>query len=56
MHRRCATSISARAGERMLRVASQRLQLSARALHRALKLARTITDLADAEHIAAPNF
>jgi magnesium chelatase family protein len=35
--------------------AAQRLQLSARAFHRVLKLARTIADLADAEVIAAPH-
>ncbi len=35
--------------------AAQRLQLSARAFHRVLKLARTITDLAGAEQIAAPH-
>jgi magnesium chelatase family protein len=33
----------------------QRLQLSARAFHRVLKLARTIADLAGAETIAAPH-
>jgi predicted ATPase with chaperone activity len=37
-----------------LRAAAQRLQLSARAFHRVLKLARTIADLAEAETIAAP--
>jgi magnesium chelatase family protein len=35
--------------------AAQRLQLSARAFHRVLKLARTIADLADADVIAAPH-
>ena len=39
----------------LLRAATQRLQLSARAFHRVLKLARTITDLAEAEVIAAPH-
>ena len=39
----------------LLRAASQRLQLSARAFHRVLKLARTIADLAGAETIAAPH-
>ena len=37
----------------LLRAAMQRLQLSARAFHRVLKLARTIADLADAEHISS---
>ncbi len=35
--------------------AAQRLQLSARAFHRVLKLARTIADLAEADTIAAPH-
>ncbi len=39
----------------LLRAAAQRLQLSARAFHRVLKLARTIADLAEAETIAAPH-
>jgi magnesium chelatase family protein len=39
----------------LLRAAMQRLQLSARAFHRVLKLARTIADLAGAEQIAAPH-
>ncbi|MDI3339319.1 MAG: YifB family Mg chelatase-like AAA ATPase [Sphaerobacter sp.] len=39
-------------GERLLRAAMQQLSLSARAYHRVLKLARTIADLAGAEHIA----
>jgi magnesium chelatase family protein len=39
----------------LLKAATQRLQLSARAFHRVLKLARTIADLADAEQIAAPH-
>jgi magnesium chelatase family protein len=39
----------------LLRAAAQRLQLSARAFHRVLKLARTIADLAEAEIIAAPH-
>jgi magnesium chelatase family protein len=33
----------------------QRLQLSARAFHRVLKLARAMADLADAEVIGAPH-
>ncbi len=43
------------AAQPLLRAASQRLQLSARAVHRVLKLARTIADLAGAEVIAAPH-
>ncbi len=39
----------------LLRAASQRLQLSARAFHRVLKLARTIADLAEADVIQAPH-
>lgn len=39
----------------LLRAAAQRLQLSARAFHRVLKLARTIADLAGADQIAAPH-
>jgi magnesium chelatase family protein len=39
----------------LLRAAAQRLQLSARAFHRVLKLARTIADLAGAETITAPH-
>ncbi len=42
------------AAQPLLRAASQRLQLSARAFHRVLKLARTIADLAGSEAIAAP--
>ena len=43
------------AAQPLLRAAAQRLQLSARAFHRVLKLARTIADLADDETIAAPH-
>ena len=43
------------AAQPLLRAASQRLQLSARAFHRVLKLARTIADLAGSEAIAAPH-
>ncbi len=43
------------AAQPLLRAATQRLQLSARAFHRVLKLARTIADLAGAEIIAAPH-
>jgi magnesium chelatase family protein len=39
------------AGDRLLRSAVQQLQLSARAYHRVLKLARTITDLSSEDHI-----
>ncbi len=41
------------AGKNLMRTAMSRLQLSARAYHRVLKLARTIADLADAEVINA---
>jgi magnesium chelatase family protein len=41
------------AGERLLRAAMQQLHWSARAYHRVLKVARTIADLATAEHVAA---
>jgi magnesium chelatase family protein len=37
-----------------MRAAMRQLQLSARAFHRVLKLARTIADLSGSEHIA-PN-
>jgi magnesium chelatase family protein len=43
------------AAEPLLKAATQRLQLSARAFHRVLKLSRTIADLAGAEVIAAPH-
>jgi magnesium chelatase family protein len=43
------------AAQPLLRAAAQRLQLSARAFHRVLKLARTIADLAEAETIGAPH-
>jgi magnesium chelatase family protein len=39
------------AGQRLLQAAMRQLQLSARAYHRVLKLARTIADLAGAEEI-----
>ncbi len=39
------------AGRSLLRAAMQQLQMSARAFHRVLKLARTIADLAGAENI-----
>lgn len=38
-------------GQALLRTAVRQLNLSARAYHRVLKLARTIADLADSEHI-----
>lgn len=41
------------AGEALLRAAMQQLHWSARAYHRVLKVARTIADLAGAEHVAA---
>jgi magnesium chelatase family protein len=40
-------------GEKLLKAAMQQLQLSARAFHRVLKLARTIADLAGSDIIAA---
>jgi magnesium chelatase family protein len=39
----------------LLKAAMARLQLSARAYHRVLKLARTIADLAESERIGAPH-
>ena len=41
-------------GERIIRSAMAQMQLSARAYHRVLKLARTIADLAGSNHPAAP--
>ena len=43
------------AGASLLRQASQRLDLSARAWHRILKVARTIADLAGSDDIRAPH-
>ncbi len=43
------------AAESLLKAAMQRLQLSARAFHRILKLARTIADLAGTEVITGPH-
>ena len=39
----------------LLRVSSAKLNLSPRSYHRLLKVARTIADLADSEHIAVPH-
>ena len=41
--------------ERLLLQSVERLQLSARAYHRMLRVARTIADLGDAEVVAAPH-
>ncbi|MCX8255592.1 Competence protein ComM [Beijerinckiaceae bacterium RH AL1] len=41
------------AGQKLIREASERLQLSARGFHRVLKLARTIADLDGAETVAS---
>ena len=43
------------AGAQLLKQAMARLDLSARAYHRILKVARTIADLAGAEHIGGPH-
>ncbi|MDP3636879.1 MAG: ATP-binding protein, partial [Azonexus sp.] len=43
------------AGSRLLKQASTQLDLSARAWHRILKVARTIADLADSAEIRAPH-
>jgi magnesium chelatase family protein len=42
-------------GDRLLKAAVQQLQLSARAYHRVLKLARTIADLSGEAHIQTPH-
>jgi magnesium chelatase family protein len=52
VHRYCDVDPTA---QPLLKAASQRLQLSARAFHRVLKLARTIADLANADIIGAPH-
>jgi magnesium chelatase family protein len=43
------------AGKSLLRAAMQQLQMSARAYHRILKLARTIADLAGSDAIETPH-
>jgi magnesium chelatase family protein len=42
-------------GDNLIRAAMSQLNLSARAYHRTLKLARTIADLAGSEHIQPPH-
>jgi magnesium chelatase family protein len=42
-------------GDNLIRAAMSQLNLSARAYHRILKLARTIADLAGSEHIQTPH-
>ena len=42
-------------GDSLIRAAMSQLNLSARAYHRILKLARTIADLAGSEHIQTPH-
>jgi magnesium chelatase family protein len=48
IHRYCQVD---EAAQSLLKAAMQQMHLSARAYHRVLKLARTIADLADSEHI-----
>ena len=43
------------AGRGLVRAAMQQLQMSARAFHRILKLARTIADLAGSDEIETPH-
>ena len=45
----------AAAGEQLLETAAERLQLTARSLHRVLRVARSIADLDAADDIAAPH-
>jgi magnesium chelatase family protein len=59
-HLLCTTELDAlcqpdSAGEQLLRTAMTRLDWSARAYHRVLKVARTIADLAGAERIGQPH-
>ncbi len=42
-------------GKNLMRAATQQMDLSARAYHRVLKLARTIADLAGEERIQVPH-
>ena len=42
-------------GDNLIRAAMSQLNLSARAYHRILKLARTIADLAGSEHVQTPH-
>jgi len=42
-------------GKNLLRAAMQQMQMSARAYHRILKLARTIADLAESDKIETPH-
>ena len=50
-----ASCVVAEEAQGLLKAAMARLQLSARAYHRVLKLARTIADLAASERIGAPH-
>jgi magnesium chelatase family protein len=50
-----ASCVVAEEAQGLLKAAMARLQLSARAYHRVLKLARTIADLAESERIGAPH-
>jgi len=43
------------AGNQLMRAAIKQLNISARAFHRILKLARTIADLAESEKIETPH-
>ena len=43
------------AGRGLIKAAMRQLNLSARAYHRVLKLARTIADLAESERVQAPH-
>jgi predicted ATPase with chaperone activity len=49
----CEPRLVADAAQGLLKAAMARLQLSARAYHRVLKLAHTIADLAESERIEA---